>query len=98
MNPDWRVGLTADFRSAEGSLLFDPSALDILNDAGIAWEFMDAAPIVTSDQAARYDAIDDPWTGSSAETVRGNDLRLRHVAPPASATSSSISTPATAPA
>ena len=80
MNPDWRVGLTADFRSAEGSLLFDPSALDILNDAGIAWEFMEAAPIVTSDQAARYDAIMILGPGVPAETVRGNDLRLRHVA------------------
>lgn len=82
MTSPWRVGLTADFRSASGTLLFDEAALRILDAAAnIEWEIIpEQTPAVTPEQAAKYDAIMILGPGVPAATLARTDLRLRHVA------------------
>jgi hypothetical protein len=57
-NGAFRVGVTRDVRSPDGSFTFSPFDLSSLEDAGVAWEFLaeDARPL-TADLLAELDGL-----------------------------------------
>lgn len=82
MDGTFRVGITRDCLKPSGALTFDPAALVLLKNApGVAYEIMpEYAPEITQAQAARYDAIVVLAPRTSANTLAGDDRRLRIVA------------------
>jgi D-3-phosphoglycerate dehydrogenase len=76
----FKVGIPPDVKDSQGRTIFDPAALEILNDPTIAWEYL-AEPIklVSPALTARYDALCMMGGLLSAESF-GADSRLKIVA------------------
>jgi D-3-phosphoglycerate dehydrogenase len=56
--PGFRVGITRDFLKPDGSLAFGEIGLDLLTQAGIAWEFLsEHAAELQPEHIAPYDAL-----------------------------------------
>lgn len=81
MTEPFRVGITRDNLKPDGRPIFDPAAFDILDAAGIAYEFLpDHEPELSPATAARYDALAVMLAKVTRRTVSGPDRRLRLVA------------------
>ncbi len=78
----FRVGFTRDGLGLDGRPVFDPAALEPLKRApGVEFEFMDEySPVITPQQAARYDAIVVQKPRVDRSSLTGDDRRLRVVA------------------
>jgi D-3-phosphoglycerate dehydrogenase len=77
----FRVGITRDVLGPPGEPVYGREALKVLDDPNVEWEYLPAAvPVLTPEQASRYDAI--CLFGSSArrETVSGPNRRLKLIA------------------
>jgi phosphoglycerate dehydrogenase-like enzyme len=80
MNQNFRVGVTRDFLKPDGTLGFGDIGLNVLDDAGVAWEFLaEDTPELRPDQVSDYDALLVLAPAVTAETVGGAD-RLAIVA------------------
>lgn len=82
MTEKFRVGITRDALRADGSTVFDPVALEVLNQAGnVEWEFLpDTVRELTAEHAARYDALCVLGPKVTAATLSRPDRRLCIVA------------------
>jgi len=77
----FRVGITRDTLRDDGKSIFDPRALQLLEQAHIEWEFIaDNVKELTSAHAAQYDALSVLNPRVSASTLSGPDRRVRIVA------------------
>lgn len=75
------VGITRDNLRADGSTIFDPSCLGILDHPRIAWEFLpENEAELSAASAARYDALCVMLGRVTRATVAGPGRRLRLVA------------------
>ena len=81
MSTPFRVGITRDTLRADGTSIFDPAALTILERAGLSWEFIaDDVRELTAAHAAMYDAFCVLNPRVTAATVSAPDRRVRIVA------------------
>jgi phosphoglycerate dehydrogenase-like enzyme len=78
MAEKFRVGITRDNLKADGKPIFDESALKVLDDPRIEWEFVaqNEAEISTA-SAARYDAMAVMLGKVTRQTLAGPDRRLK---------------------
>jgi D-3-phosphoglycerate dehydrogenase len=55
----FRVGISPDVLDSRGQTIFDPSALELLNAPGIAWNYLSAEEerVIAPETAAAYDAV-----------------------------------------
>jgi D-3-phosphoglycerate dehydrogenase len=82
MSAKFRVGITRDILDSRGAPAFGDAALDILRGApNVEWEYLpEIVPAVTSDHAARYDAVYVNNARVPDTAVARADCRLRVVA------------------
>jgi phosphoglycerate dehydrogenase-like enzyme len=78
----FRVGITRDNLGPDGSPVFDPVALKVLeNEPGIEWEFLpENVKELTAAHAAAYDGICVLAPKTTAATLSGPDRRLSIIA------------------
>jgi phosphoglycerate dehydrogenase-like enzyme len=77
----FRIGITRDTLREDGTPIFDPRALEIVDTAGLEWEFVhDNVRELTAGHAALYDALCVLNPRVTAATLSGPDRRLRIVA------------------
>jgi D-3-phosphoglycerate dehydrogenase len=58
VSAEFRVGVTRDVRATDGSLAFGDLGLDVLDDAGVPWEFLpDDDREIRREHADAYDAL-----------------------------------------
>jgi len=77
----FRVGITRDTLRADGTSIFDKRALQIFEDAGLAWEFIpDDVKELTAAHGADYDALCVLNPKVPAAVVAGPDRRVKIVA------------------
>jgi len=77
----FRVGITRDTLRADGTSIFDKRALQIFEDAGLAWEFIpDDVKELTAAHGADYDALCVLNPKVPAAVVAGPDRRVTIVA------------------
>lgn len=77
----FRVGITRDNIGPDGKPIFAESALGILRDAGIDYEFLpQLEPELTPGTAAKYDALAVMLAQVTRKTVSGPDRRLKLIA------------------
>jgi D-3-phosphoglycerate dehydrogenase len=77
----FRVGITRDVLSPAGEPVFGREALKVLDDPDVEWEYLpEAVPVLTAEQASRYDAICLFGSAAKRETVAGVDRRLKLIA------------------
>ncbi|MCW5626183.1 MAG: hypothetical protein KIT73_15825 [Burkholderiales bacterium] len=77
----FRVGITRDNLKQDGTPIFDPAAFEILESAGVEWEFMEeSGPEVSAAAAAKYDAFAVMMPKVTRATVSGADRRVKLVA------------------
>lgn len=78
MAEKFRVGITRDNLKADGKPIFDESVLKVLDDPRIEWEFVaQSEPEVSSESAARYDAMAVMLGKVTRQTLSGPDRRLK---------------------
>ena len=81
MTNSFRVGITRDTLREDGTPIFDPGALRILEEAGLAWEFIDEnVRELTAAHGARYDALCVLNPRVPAAAVSGPERRVKIVA------------------
>ena len=82
MTPEtFRVGITRDTLRADGTSIFDPRALEIFDNAGLAWEFIpEDVKELTTAHGAQYDALCVLNPKVPAAVVAGPQRRVRIVA------------------
>src|SRR5262245_49657138 len=77
----FHVGLTRDCLGLDGKPVFDAAALGLLQRDGMSYGFLDEfTPVVTTDQAARCDALVVMRPKVERSTLARPDRRLRLVA------------------
>jgi D-3-phosphoglycerate dehydrogenase len=77
----FRVGITRDVLSPAGEPVFGREALDVLNDPNVEWEYLpEAVPVLTPEQASRYDAICLFGSAAKRQTLSGPNRRLKLIA------------------
>jgi len=77
----FRVGITRDTLRGDGTSIFDKRALQIFDDAGLAWEFIpDDVKELTAAHGAHYDALCVLNPKVPAAVVAGPDRRVTIVA------------------
>ena len=77
----FRVGITRDTLRADGTSIFDKRALQLFDDAGLAWEFIaDDVKELTAAHGADYDALCVLNPKVPAAVVAGPDRRVKIVA------------------
>jgi phosphoglycerate dehydrogenase-like enzyme len=77
----FNVGITRDTLRADGTSIFDKRALQIFDDAGLAWEFIpDNVKELTAAHGARYDALCVLNPKVPSAVVSGPDRRVKIVA------------------
>jgi D-3-phosphoglycerate dehydrogenase len=77
----FRVGITRDVLSPAGEPVFGREALKVLDDPNVEWEYLpQAVPVLTPEQASRYDAICLFGSAARRETVSGPNRRLKLIA------------------
>ncbi|MEO8040378.1 MAG: NAD(P)-dependent oxidoreductase [Betaproteobacteria bacterium] len=78
MAEKFRVGITRDNLKADGRPIFDESALAMLDDPRIAWEFVpEGEPEISPESASRYDAMAVMLGKVTRKTLAGADRRLK---------------------
>src|SRR5262249_11699492 len=78
---EFRVGITRDTLRADGTSIFDQSAVRILEEAQLRWEFIeDNVRELTSAHAAQYDALCVLNPRVTAATLAASERRLKIVA------------------
>jgi D-3-phosphoglycerate dehydrogenase len=78
---NFRVGITRDTLRADGTSIFDQSALQLFDRAGLAWEFIpEDVKELTAAHGARYDALCVLNPKVPAAVVAGPDRRVKIVA------------------
>lgn len=81
MTASFRIGITRDTLRADGTSIFDPRALRLFEDAGLAFEFIaDDVRELTAAHAAQYDALCVLNPRVTAATLAGPDRRVQIVA------------------
>ena len=81
MADKFRVGITRDNLKPDGNPLFDESSLEILDDPRIEWEFLPQLEAeLSSETAAKYDALAVMLAKVTRRTVSGQDRRLKLIA------------------
>jgi phosphoglycerate dehydrogenase-like enzyme len=81
MAEKFRVGITRDNLKANGDPLFDQSSLEILGDPRVEWEFLpELEAELSSETAAKYDALAVMLAKVTRRTVSGRDRRLKLIA------------------
>src|SRR5579883_2197285 len=76
----FKIGITRDNLREDGTPIFDPAVLDMLNDRLVAWEFMAGTAVeIAPEEAQRYDAICAMLTRVTPRTLAGN-RRLKLIA------------------
>lgn len=76
----FRVGITRDSLLSDGNPIFDPAALQLLDDPQIEWEYIpEDVKELTPAHAARYDALCVLNPRVTAQTLSGSDHRLKVV-------------------
>lgn len=74
----FKVGISRDNLKANGKPIFDESALKVLDDKRIAWEFIEQnEPEVSPETAAKYDAIALMLGRVTRKTLSGPHRRLK---------------------
>jgi D-3-phosphoglycerate dehydrogenase len=54
----FKVGITPDVLDSEGRTIYDPAATTLLDEAGVAWEYLEKAePAFSPETTQRYDAL-----------------------------------------
>lgn len=77
----FRVGVTADLRTASGAPCFNPAAFDELKaNPEIEWEWLAPCEEITADHFARYDALHVNLPRVGAAAASRSDRRCRIVA------------------
>lgn len=77
----FRVGITRDNLKPDGKPIFDESALGILDQSGIEYEFLaENEPELKPETAAKYDALAVMLAKVSRSTVSGAGKRLKLIA------------------
>ncbi len=78
----FKVGITRDLLTADGTTCFDASALDVLNtNPAIQWEWVpEDLTDITPDVAARYDALHVNLPRVTAASVARADCRVKIIA------------------
>jgi len=78
----FKIALTRDFLNDDGSMVFDPAALDLLKaDELVDWEILPTyGDAISADLAARYDGLVVLKPRVSAATLARPDRRLKIVA------------------
>lgn len=80
MAEKFRVGITRDNLKADGKPIFDESALKVLDDPRIEWEYVaQKEPEVSPESAARYDAMAVMLGRVTRKSLSGADRRLKLV-------------------
>jgi D-3-phosphoglycerate dehydrogenase len=80
MAEKFRVGITRDNLKADGRPIFDESALKVLDDPGIEWEYVPGIEAeISPESAARYDAMAVMLGKVTSRTLSGADRRLKLV-------------------
>jgi phosphoglycerate dehydrogenase-like enzyme len=77
----FRVGVTADLRTADGRFVFEPIGLEALEAAGIEWDFLDRGGEVRPEQLDGLDGLYHfaaPVTAASLEGVDRLAILARH--------------------
>lgn len=78
MAEKFRVGITRDNLKADGKPIFDESALKVLDDPRIEWEFVPQnEPEISPESAARYDAMAVMLGKVTSRTLSGAERRLK---------------------
>jgi len=78
MAEQFRVGITHDNLRADGKPIFDESALKLLDDPRIAWEFVPQNEVeISPESAARYDAMAVMLGRVTRKTLSGADRKLK---------------------
>jgi phosphoglycerate dehydrogenase-like enzyme len=81
MTEKFRVGITRDNLTPHGKPIFDPSALKLLDEAQIEWEFLpELEAELSPETAARYDALAVMLAKVTRKTVSAPGRRLKLVA------------------
>ena len=74
----FRVGISRDVLSPSGEPVFGREALKALDDPNVEWEYLpESVPVLTPENASRYDAICLFASRASRETVSGPNRRLK---------------------
>ena len=77
----FRVGISRDVLSPSGEPVFGREALKVLDDPNVEWEYLpETVPVLTPENAARYDAICLFASRASRDTVSGPNRRLKLIA------------------
>ena len=77
----FRVGISRDVLSPSGEPVFGREALKVLDDPNVEWEYLpETVPVLTPENASRYDAICLFASRASRETVSGPNRRLKLIA------------------
>jgi D-3-phosphoglycerate dehydrogenase len=81
MAEKFRIGITCDNLRPDGNPLFDQSALEILGDPRIEWEFLpEFETELSPETAAKYDALAVMLGKVTRRTVSGQNRRLKLIA------------------
>ena len=81
MAEKFRIGITRDNLKPDGNPLFDQSALEILGDPRIEWEFLpEFETELSPETAAKYDALAVMLGKVTRRTVSGQNRRLKLIA------------------
>jgi D-3-phosphoglycerate dehydrogenase len=77
----FRVGVFSDLRDSRGEPIFGRKPLEVLDQPGIEWEWVDGGyPEITPDIAAKYDALHINLQRVTEASVCGPDRRVRIIA------------------
>lgn len=77
----FRVGVFSDLRDSRGEPIFGRKPLEVLDQPGIEWEWVDGGyPEITPDIAAKYDALHINLQRVTEASVSGPDRRVKIIA------------------
>lgn len=77
----FKVGVFSDLRDSRGEPIFGRKPLEVLNQPGLEWEWVDGGyPEITPDIAAKYDALHINLQRVTEASVSGPDRRVKIIA------------------
>lgn len=77
----FKVGVFSDLRNSRGEPIFGRKPLEVLNQSGLKWEWIEGDyPEITPDIAAKYDALHINLQRVTEASVSGPDRRVKIIA------------------
>jgi len=77
----FKVGVFSDLRNSRGEPIFGRKPLEVLNQSGLEWEWIEGDyPEITPDIAAKYDALHINLQRVTEASVSGPDRRVKIIA------------------